>query len=137
MKETAEQISRRMARVRHFDTAPELIVRKLLHKLGYRFRIHRKDLPGRPDLTLPRHRAVIFVHGCFWHGHVGCRRARLPQTNVTFWQEKVRRNAERDERTLGQLAEAGWRALVIWECQTKDTVTLRQILMTFLANEVV
>src|SRR5262245_34234702 len=93
---TAEQRSRNMSRVRGRDTQPEIIVRKLLHRLGYRFRLHRKGLPGKPDIVLPKYRTAIFVHGCFWHGHPGCRRSARPTTNVEFWNRKIDGNVERD-----------------------------------------
>ena len=107
-----------MSRIGARDTAPEMAIRKALHRAGYRFRLHRKDLPGRPDLVLPKHRAVIFVHGCFWHGHEGCRDFRVPKTNVVFWQNKIGRNMERDQEALMKLASLGWRTLVVWECVT-------------------
>lgn len=121
-----------MARVRSKDTAPELIVRKIVHALGYRFRLHRKDLPGRPDLVLPRHHAVIFVHGCFWHRHHDCRRASLPKSRTEFWRSKLARNSERDAIAQRQLRAAGWRVLVVWECQTKNLDRLRGRLSKFL-----
>ena len=105
-----------MSRIGPRDTAPEMAIRKPLHRAGYRFRLHRKDLPGRPDLTLPKHRAVIFIHGCFWHGHEGCRNFRIPKTNSAFWKEKIARNIERDRRALVSLKLLGWRVLVVWEC---------------------
>lgn len=107
-----------MSRIGARDTAPEMAVRKVLHRAGYRFRLHRKDLPGRPDLVLPKHHAVIFVHGCFWHGHEGCCDFRLPKTNVAFWQNKIGRNIERDREALMKLASLGWRTFVVWECVT-------------------
>ena len=110
--------SEMMSRIGARDTAPEMAIRKALHRAGYRFRLHRKDLPGRPDLVLPKHHAVIFVHGCFWHGHEGCRDFRFPKTNVAFWQNKIGRNIERDREALMKLASLGWRTLVVWECAT-------------------
>jgi len=111
--------SEMMSRIGSRDTAPEIAVRKALHRAGYRFRLHRKDLPGRPDLILSKHRAVIFVHGCFWHGHAGCRNFRIPKTNQTFWREKIGRNAERDKEVTDRLLSLGWKVLVVWECATK------------------
>ena len=96
-----------MGRIRGKDTKPELRVRKALHAAGYRFRLHRKDLPGRPDITLPRHRTVIFVHGCFWHGHEGCKANRIPKTNPEFWSAKIDRNRERDARNRAELEAMG------------------------------
>lgn len=111
--------SEMMSRIGPRDTAPETAIRKALHRAGYRFRLHRKDLPGRPDLTLARHRAVIFVHGCFWHGHGGCGSFRLPKTNADFWREKIGRNMMRDKAVTSALVSQGWRVLVVWECATK------------------
>lgn len=108
--------SRIMAAVKSRNTTPELAVRSLVHRLGYRFRLHDARLPGSPDLVLPRHRAAIFVHGCFWHGH-RCRRGRrVPQTNRAYWLQKRRRNQERDARAIRALRRRGWRVLVVWEC---------------------
>jgi len=108
-----------MARVRNKNTAPELTVRKALHAAGFRFRLHRKDLPGRPDIVLPRHRLAIFVHGCFWHGH-DCRRGKPPQDNADFWIDKIARNRERDATAGEALAQAGWSVATIWQCELKD-----------------
>jgi DNA mismatch endonuclease (patch repair protein) len=108
-----------MRAVKSKDTSPELIVRRLVHGLGYRFRLHRKDLPGKPDLVFPSRGAVIFVHGCFWHWH-GCKRSRMPATNKPYWTEKIGRNVQRDRRTRRELTRLGWRSLIIWECQTSD-----------------
>lgn len=115
-----------MARVRGKDTGPEILVRKLLHRLGYRFRLHRKDLPGKPDIVLPRHRLAIFVHGCFWHRHEGCRRTTSPQTRPEFWQAKFRATVERDARQKATLEAAGWRVAIIWECETRDIRLLQE-----------
>lgn len=112
--------SENMRKVRNRDTAPELRVRRLLHRAGYRFRLHRRDLPGTPDLYLPRHRLAIFVHGCFWHGHADCRRARLPATRPEFWSAKIERNKERDARTLQALADDNIRTIVLWVCELND-----------------
>ena len=106
------------------NTQPELIVRRILHRLGYRFRLHRKDLPGNPDIVLPKHRTVVFVHGCFWHHH-NCRRGnRVPKSNTEYWTSKIRRNSQRDKHNATLLHQLGWRRIVIWECQVKDTKTL-------------
>jgi DNA mismatch endonuclease (patch repair protein) len=121
-----------MRAVKAKDTAPELRVRRLLHGMGYRYRLHRKDLPGHPDLVFAGRKAVIFIHGCFWHGH-DCRRgARMPKTNADYWTMKIGRNRERDARALNALAEQGWRALTLWECELKDESALRQTLRAFL-----
>ncbi len=126
--------SRLMARVRGRDTKPEMIVRSLVHGLGYRFRLHRRDLPGSPDLVFPSKRKVVFVHGCFWHRHVGCKKATRPKTRVAFWNEKFDANVERDKRAVIALEEAGWNVKVVWECQTKDTGKLAQSLLDFLED---
>jgi len=123
-----------MSRVRGKDTSPEMIVRSLVHRLGYRFRLHRKDLPGKPDLTFPSRRKVIFVHGCFWHGHDCLRGDRKPKSNVEYWRNKIRRNNQRDEVNQQRLKELGWDFLVIWECQIKDQEKLKTILVDFLES---
>lgn len=108
-----------MSGIRGKNTKPELAVRSYLHACGYRFRLHRKDLPGQPDLVLPKYRLVIFVHGCFWHRHSGCYYATSPATRKEFWQEKLQKNVERDARQIEQLHELGWRVLTLWECGIK------------------
>lgn len=115
-----------MARIGPKDTRPEMIVRKTAHALGLRFRLHRRDLPGRPDLVLPKHRLVIFVHGCFWHRHRGCKNCSTPKTRPAFWQKKFEQNVRRDERVQAELVELGWRVEVVWECQTQNVDELRQ-----------
>ena len=109
-----------MSRIRSRDTSPELRVRSLLHRAGYRYRLHVKDLPGKPDIVMPRHRTVVFVNGCFWHRHSGCRYAATPKTNAIYWQRKFERNVARDQKAYEALAQDGWRVLVIWECQTRS-----------------
>jgi len=111
-----------MRAVKGENTGPERRVRSALHRLGFRFRLHRRDLPGRPDLVFPRRRKVVFVHGCFWHGHEDprCNRARTPKTRTDYWTAKVARNRDRDARALAALEELGWRALVVWECELRD-----------------
>ena len=111
--------SRMMASIRSRDTKPELQVRRHLHGLGYRYRLSPKHLPGKPDLVLPRHGAVIFVHGCFWHGHAGCRFARMPSTRAAFWEAKLEGNRKRDKTCVHQLRKEGWRVAVVWECALK------------------
>lgn len=112
-----------MSRVRAKDTTPELRVRKAAHALGLRFRLHRKDLPGSPDLVFPRHRTAIFVHGCFWHRHAGCSKASMPKTRADFWQTKFDANVERDARAIESLERLGWRVAIIWECEVKTPQT--------------
>lgn len=116
-----------MSRVRHKDTSPEMAVRRLVHRLGYRYRLHGKGLPGRPDLVFRSRKAVIFVHGCFWHLHRGCARVRVPKSNRDFWGTKLGANAARDVRTREALEGAGWRVLVVWECEigNQDELTAR------------
>ena len=109
-----------MSRIRGRDTAPEIVVRKIIHALGFRFRLQRRDLPGTPDVVLPRHRTAIFVHGCFWHRHPGCSRATTPKTNGDFWHAKFDRNVERDRAAVQALQAVGWRVEVVWECETRD-----------------
>lgn len=113
-----------MRRVRGKDTGPELRVRKALHRAGYRFRLQRRDLPGRPDLYLPRYRVAVFVHGCFWHGHEGCKRARLPDTRHDFWAAKIDRNRERDRDALEALKAAGVTVVTFWQCELKDDAAI-------------
>jgi DNA mismatch endonuclease (patch repair protein) len=113
-----------MSRISGKNTKPELIVRSLLHKLRYRFRLHRIDLPGKPDITLPKYKKVIFVHGCFWHGHKGCKKSRRPTTNEKFWNKKLTGNMQRDKRYYRNLREMGWQILIVWECETKNTEKL-------------
>ena len=129
---TPRERSRRMAAVHAKDTQPEMLVRRLLHRLGYRYRLHRRDLPGTPDLVFPSRRSVIFVHGCFWHRHDGCALARLPKSRLEFWQGKLEGNRLRDQRKIGELNEMGWRVLVVWECELKDKETLTQRLRHYL-----
>lgn len=112
-KEARSQI---MARVRSCNTSPELAVRRTLHAAGFRFRLHRKDLPGNPDLVLPRYRTAVYVNGCFWHWH-GCRRSRMPATNRDYWEKKIARNVERDGLNQARLKAIGWSARTIWECE--------------------
>ncbi len=125
-----------MARVHSRDTRPEKIVRKAVHGLGFRYRLHRKDLPGTPDLTFPRLRRVIFVHGCFWHRHQNCPKATTPRTRYDFWQGKFDANTKRDRRAIRALKAHGWKPLVVWECETSasKTTKLRLKLQRFLAE---
>jgi DNA mismatch endonuclease (patch repair protein) len=111
-----------MSRIRSKNTKPELAVRSLLHSLGYRFRLHRKDLPGRPDIVLPKYHAVIFVHGCFWHLHAKCRDGTIPKTQHEKWKEKLERNVARDKEHQRKLRSLGWKVLVIWECEIEKNL---------------
>lgn len=126
--------SERMRRVRGKDTQPEMMVRRLAHSLGYRFRLHRRDLPGSPDLVFPGHRAVVFVHGCFWHQH-DCRRgARRPRSNADYWHPKLARNVERDTEARQRLEGLGWRVMVVWECEARDPDEIAGKLADFLGG---
>ena len=123
---TADERRSLMARIRNRDTEPERRVRSVLHRSGYRFRLHRKDLPGRPDIVLPGRRVVLFVHGCFWHSHRRCSRASTPKTNRAYWVAKLEGNARRDRDQQVRLRRLGWRVAVIWECQTADENQLKR-----------
>ena len=118
-----------MSRIRSKDTSPEIQVRSLLHRLGYRFRIHRNDLPGKPDIVLPRYRVVVLVHGCFWHRHPGCKFAYTPKSRVEFWKKKFAGNVKRDAMNLEALKTAGWRVITVWECELKDLNSLKASLV--------
>lgn len=115
-----EKRSRLMAQVKSRDTKPEIAVRSLIHRAGFRFRLHRNNLPGKPDIVLTRYKTIVFVHGCFWHQHTGCKRAKLPSTNFEFWERKLRNNQIRDEAVSKKLNELGWKIKVIWECSLKE-----------------
>ncbi|MGO9018700.1 MAG: very short patch repair endonuclease [Syntrophobacteraceae bacterium] len=121
---TPAQRSQCMSKIKGKNTAPELAVRSLLHRMGFRFRIHAKDLPGCPDIVLPKYRSVIFVHGCFWHQHAGCKYAYTPKTRRSFWHEKLRRNVERHGIVAEKLTGMGWRVITIWECELSRTEQL-------------
>ena len=123
-----------MARIRSKDTSPELVLRKLIHGLGYRFRLHRKDLPGKPDLVFPARGKVIFVHGCFWHQHPGCREGRVPGSRIEYWGPKLAKNQARDAKNLSQLEEMGWDVLTVWECSLRESRQLTRTLRRFLGR---
>ncbi|MCW5725075.1 MAG: DNA mismatch endonuclease Vsr [Maricaulaceae bacterium] len=129
-----EERSERMARVRGRDTKPEMVVRRLVHAMGYRYRLHGRGLPGKPDLVFGPRQKVVFVHGCFWHRHPDpeCAFARLPKSRLDFWLPKLEANRERDLKNQAKLLEMGWRVLVVWECQLKDRDSLRDALRGFL-----
>ena len=132
MKETPELRSRIMRAVKGANTGPELAVRSMVHRMGYRFRLHRRDLPGKPDLVFPRRKKVVFVHGCFWHGHDCARGARMPKANADYWRAKIARNRSRDVIHLKALKNAGWRAAVVWECELKKLTRVANRLARFL-----
>ena len=118
----SEQRSRNMSAIKSKNTKPEITLRKLLHSMGYRFRLHRKDLPGSPDIVLPKYKTVIFVHGCFWHRHENCKYATTPKTRKEFWDKKFRENINRDNLNQANLALKGWKIIIIWECQLKGDI---------------
>jgi len=128
-----EQRRRIMQSVKSKDTGPELVVRRLLHATGYRFRLHRKDLPGRPDIVLPRYKKIIFVHGCFWHHH-GCPKGQFPKSRLDYWVPKLQENVKRDRTKIEQLESLGWKVLVVWQCETKDVATLTARLQDFVGE---
>ena len=109
-----------MSRIRGKDTTPELVVRSALHRMGFRFRLHKKDLPGRPDIVLSRYRTAVFVHGCFWHRHPGCTKAYTPKSRIRFWQSKFDQNVKRDAAVRDQLERLGWNVVVVWECEVSE-----------------
>lgn len=130
---SSAQRTANMRAVRSTNTSPEIRVRRIAHKLGYRFRLHRRDLPGKPDLSFSGKRKAVFVNGCFWHQHQGCRRATIPQTNSDFWSRKLARNVARDLAQVLALRQLGWNSLVVWECEIKNEKSLAGRLKRFLA----
>lgn len=126
--------SRMMAGITGSDTRPELIVRRYLHAAGLRFRLHDSRLPGRPDLVFPRFKTVVFVHGCFWHRHEGCRFATVPATRPSFWAEKFAANVERDQRKEAELSSMGWVSVIIWECETREAEAVDRLFWRVLAR---
>lgn len=132
-----EQRSVLMSRIRGKGTKPELAVRRIAHGLGFRFRVHRRDLPGSPDLVFPRLRKVIFVHGCYWHRHPGCRYAYSPKSNISFWYAKFDANVARDRLAIVELEKLGWEILIVWECETKDEDKLARSLATYLKTNTI
>ncbi len=131
---TAQERSAHMARITKTDTKPEIVVRRLVHSMGFRFRLHRRDLPGTPDLTFPRLKKIVFVHGCFWHQHEGCRLARMPKVRLDYWGPKLRRNKERDATARRTLTLSGWDVAVVWECEVHDIEALARRLELFLGS---
>jgi len=134
MKETPEARSLVMRAVKGKDTVPEMTVRRMVHRMGFRFRLHRKDIAGKPDLVFSGLRKVIFVNGCFWHGHKCARGARQPKTNVAYWRAKIARNRARDEANAVKLQGAGWRSAIVWECELKDPMRVKRRLTRFLGS---
>ena len=131
---TPEQRHRCMAAIKGKDTKPEMIVRRYLHALGFRYGLHNRKLPGSPDLIFRSFKTVVFIHGCFWHGHAGCKYYRLPKSNVEFWQQKIERNRQRDKETRAKLIEKGWNVITVWECDLRDK-TCRELTLSSLANK--
>ena len=125
---SGEHRSWNMSRIKSSNTKPEIIVRSLLHNMGYRFRLHRKDLPGKPDIVLPMYKSVIFVHGCFWHRHKGCKNTTTPKTKKVFWREKFKANVNRDRKAQEELKSMGWKILIIWECELSDLDKVKRFL---------
>jgi DNA mismatch endonuclease (patch repair protein) len=124
---TKEKRSWNMSRIRHKNTKPELIIRSLLHRMGYRFTVNgpgNRNLPGRPDIVLPKYKTVVFVHGCFWHFHRNCKHARIPKTRTEWWRDKLRGNAERDKKKNAELRRQGWKVITVWECQIKGKLNM-------------
>lgn len=130
----SDRRSQLMQKVKGKDTKPEMIVRSLLHRLGYRFRLHRKNLPGTPDIVFPSRHLALFVHGCFWHGH-GCRIGQLPKSRLDYWQPKIEANRARDRRKEAALIAEGWRVVVVWQCELADLDTLRERLLRLLDQQ--
>lgn len=127
--------SRIMSRIGGKNTKPELIVRSMLHRMGFRFRLHRPDLPGKPDIVLPKYGAVVFVNGCFWHGHQGCPRSKMPETNSEFWQDKIEKNIRRDAENIKALQGLGWRVIVVWQCEVRNSSNLKEKLENLLLEK--
>ena len=129
MHKVSEQRSRNMSAIKSKNTKPEIAVRKLLHSMGYRFRLHRKDLPGSPDIVLPKYKTVIFVHGCFWHRHENCKYASTPKTRSEFWESKFGGNIKRDKINQTNLIKLGWKIIIVWECDFKKTHYLKDLFL--------
>ena len=124
-----------MSRIRSSNTKPEMAVRSLLHCAGYRFRLHRKDLPGKPDIVLPKYITVVFVHGCFWHRHEKCKYAYTPKSRIEFWEEKFKNNIERDKKNRKELESLGWKVIIVWECELSDSESVQKKLFSIRPGE--
>ena len=133
---TREKRSWNMSRIRSSDTTPELVVRSFLFRNGFRFRLHVKNLPGHPDIVLPKYRTVVEVRGCFWHRHPGCRQAAIPSTNAEFWQEKFKQNVDRDRKNESALKQLGWNVIILWECELKSEEFLNKIIPLILNRKI-
>ena len=132
--EVSEQRSRNMSAIKSKNTKPEIAVRKLLHSMGYRFRLHRKDLPGSPDIVLPKYKIVIFVNGCFWHRHENCKYASTPKTRKEFWENKFNANKIRDQKIQKEIIDLGWKFIIIWECEARNIQPLEEKLKGYLTS---
>lgn len=132
----SETRSRIMSNIHGKDTVPEMAVRRLIHGMGYRYRLHDRSLPGSPDLVFRSRKKAIFVNGCFWHHHHGCRLATVPKSNVDYWKEKFRMNAKRDRETIDRLESLGWKVLVIWQCEIGDVGELKRKIIEFLGKNI-
>jgi DNA mismatch endonuclease (patch repair protein) len=134
-KISKEKRSKNMSKIRSKNTKPELLVRSIIHQMGYRFRLHVPDLPGKPDIVLPRHRKIIFVHGCFWHQHKNCKIAHKPKSRISYWQPKLNANKKRHRKHMRTLKSLGWNCIVVWECETKNLNKMKAKLQEFLGNK--
>ncbi|WP_241494473.1 very short patch repair endonuclease [Pseudomonas asplenii] len=132
---SAKERSNIMSRVKSKNTRPEMFIRRMLHRAGFRYRLHDTTLPGKPDIVFPRKRKIIFVNGCFWHRHEGCKQAKIPKSNQVFWHAKLEGNKMRDKCNLRELHNAGWETMIVWECELKDVQTLEKKLLEFLSGE--
>ena len=135
LHKVSEQRSRNMSAIKSKNTKPEIAVRKLLHSMGYRFRLHRKDLPGSPDIVLPKYKTAIFVHGCFWHRHANCKYASTPKTRKEFWENKFRANVKRDLEIQEKIKIMGWKSVVIWECEINELIKDSSMIINKLKND--
>lgn len=134
MRQEPLSLTERMRRIRKADTKPEMIVRRMLHTAGYRYRLHDRWLPGHPDIVLPRHRKIIFVHGCFWHRHDCPDGRKLPRSKLDYWSPKLERNRQRGDQHIKELTKLGWHVLVVWECQLRPPVDSRRIVLNFMIS---
>ena len=134
LHKVSEQRSRNMSAIKSKNTKPEIAVRRLLHSMGYRFRLHRKDLPGSPDIVLPKYKTVIFVHGCFWHRHENCKYASTPKTRKEFWENKFNSNKKRDQKIQKEIIDLGWQFIIIWECEARNIQPLEEKLKGYLIS---
>ena len=137
MVETSKTTHRRLSAVRSKNTKPEIVVRRFLHSNGFRFRLNKAKLPGKPDIVLAKHNTIIFVHGCFWHRHKGCERSSIPKKNIKFWNEKFENNVRRDLKNIDQLKKMGWLVLIIWECEVISKEYIKKLNSTLTINKII